>query len=206
MRSPALVASPQKFVSAEDCRDLVVLLGVRQQGRLAAGADGGVLQEERALEHGRGEAQRVEVGAKSGKDRLLLFGFADLPRIERLQDACKYMRHGVAEARNAAGRAVLQRPEHEVVWAGIDLKTVAPLGNLQIGLQPLLCTAGIPDAGNVAVAGERAPSSCDMVPVAGLLHPTMSNGQQGTEKTERIGRRLIFVDDCDPLARRFQIG
>jgi len=45
-----------------------------------------------------------------------------------------------------------------------------------------------------------------MVPVAGLLHPAMSNGQQGTERVERIGRRLIFVDDCDPLARRFQIG
>ena len=116
------------------------------------------------------------------------------------------MRHGVAEARNAAGRAVLQRPEHEVGGAGINLETVDLPGNLQIGLQPLLCTAGIVDAGNVAMAGKRALSSCDMVPVAGLLHPTMSNGQQGTEKAERIGRRLIFVDDCDPLARRFQIG
>ncbi len=93
-----------------------------------------------------------------------------------------------------------------MVGAGIDLKTVDLLGNLQIGLRRLLCTAGILDTGNVAVAGERAPSSCDMVPVAGLLHPAMSNGQQEAEKAEGIGRRLIFVDDCDPLARGFQIG
>lgn len=196
----------EKAVAFKDFSDLFVLCLVWQKCWLSACADRCILQVEGALDHRRGKAECIEVGPKGSKGCLLLLRFDNVAGIEGLQDTCKHIRHGVAEARDAASRTILQCPEHEMIGAGVDFETIDLVGNLQIGFQSFFRAAGILDAGNVAVAGERAPSSCDMVPVAGLLHPTMSNGQQGTEKTERIGRRLIFVDDCDPLARRFQIG
>lgn len=64
----------------QDFQNLSVLFLIRQKGLLAAGADGGVLQVERALHHGGCEAEGVEIGAEIGIDRLLAFSLGDIMR------------------------------------------------------------------------------------------------------------------------------
>lgn len=80
----------------------------------------------------------IEVCAEGGVDGLSAFGFRDVSGIEAIDDAGEYVGHRVAETGNATCRAILQCPENEMIWAGIDLKTFDLLRDLEIGFQCFL--------------------------------------------------------------------
>ncbi len=78
-------------IATKDLRDLCVLMGIRQERRLAAGADRNILKEKRPLDHGGRKAKGVEIGPEGCEDRLLTLGLGDVTAIVALQYPCEHI-------------------------------------------------------------------------------------------------------------------
>ncbi len=82
--------------------------------------------------------------------------FRNVTAVVTPENAGQDIRKSVAETGDATGSAVLQRPEHQMVGAGIDIEARHVAGDGKIGLQRLLGAARVLDAGDINVSGELA--------------------------------------------------